>query len=189
MSFNKFHIKGELCFEIDINIFCIQIFVIRPIHLCSILAFFYISLHFMISSIEYSTIFFIGFYSLGHCYYMILKLIFVFIKPISNFPIIFQNTKNKMKQISVLLTFFFTFFTTIHSAYNSTGPTWLPSPYFRAGNNRVITTKTAAGQQTYYTFTFSSALSGIPNLAYGVKNYRGKQSFKCRMRYDDDRKF
>jgi hypothetical protein len=108
---------------------------------------------------------------------MILKLIFVFIKPISNFLNIFQNKKNKMKEIGALLTLFFTFFTTIHSAYNSTGPTWLPSPYFRAGNNRVILTKTSAGQQTFYTFTFSSALSGIPNLAYGVKNYRGKQIF------------
>lgn len=117
------------------------------------------------------------------------KVDFRIYKPISNFLNIFQNTKNKMKKIGALLTFFFTFFTTVHSAYNSTGPTWLPSPYFRAGNNRVIITKTAAGQQTYYTFTFSSALSGIPNLAYGVKNYRGKQSFKCRLRYDADRKF
>jgi hypothetical protein len=92
-----------------------------------------------------------------------------------------------IKEIGAFLTFLLTFFTTAHSAYNSTSPTWLTSPYFRAGNNRVITTKTSAGQQTYYTFTFSSALSGIPNLAYGVKNYRGKLSFKYRNGYDDDR--
>ena len=92
-----------------------------------------------------------------------------------------------IKEIGALLTLFLTFFTTVHSAYNSTSPKWLTSQYFRAGNNRVITTRTSNGNQTYYTFTFSSALSGIPNLAYGVKNYRGKLSFKCRDGYDADR--
>jgi len=59
-------------------------------------------------------------------------------------------------------------------SYALTQSVWLPSPYFRAGNNKVISTMTGTGGNSMYTFTFSSALSGVPNLAYGIKNYRGK---------------
>jgi hypothetical protein len=38
----------------------------------------------------------------------------------------------------------------------------------------VISTLTGNTSTPTYTFTFSSALSGVPNLAYGIKNYRGK---------------
>jgi len=58
-------------------------------------------------------------------------------------------------------------------SYTAASPTWMVSPYFRAGNNKVIQTKTGNSSKPTYVFTFSSALSGIPNLAYGVKNYRG----------------
>jgi len=59
--------------------------------------------------------------------------------------------------------------------YNSSQPVWLVSPYFRAGNQAVISTLTGNNTTPQYTFTFSSALSGIPNLGYGIKNYRGKK--------------
>lgn len=58
--------------------------------------------------------------------------------------------------------------------YTSSDPTWLTSPFFRAGYEDVIKVFTGSNvPSTDYTFTFSSALPGIPNLAYGIKNYRG----------------
>jgi hypothetical protein len=58
-------------------------------------------------------------------------------------------------------------------SYSTSDPVWLPSPYFRAGNDKIISTMTGNDSMPTYTFTFSSALSGVPNLAYGIKNYRG----------------
>jgi hypothetical protein len=58
-------------------------------------------------------------------------------------------------------------------AYVSAPPTWLTSPYFRAGNEKVIKTLTGNAVDPIYTFTFSSALPGVPNLAYGIKLYQG----------------
>jgi hypothetical protein len=58
--------------------------------------------------------------------------------------------------------------------YTSAAPKWLTSPYFRAGNEAVIKVLTGNNTTPTYTFTFSSALPGLPNLAYGIKNYRGK---------------
>jgi len=63
-------------------------------------------------------------------------------------------------------------FTEVFS-YGSSQPIWITSPYFRAGNDKVISTMTGNTSKPTYTFTFSSPLSGIPNLAYGIKNYRG----------------
>jgi hypothetical protein len=57
--------------------------------------------------------------------------------------------------------------------YASVPPTWLTSPYFRAGHQAVIQTLTGNNQTPTFTFTFSSALTGSPDLAYGIKNYRG----------------
>jgi hypothetical protein len=91
-----------------------------------------------------------------------------------------------MRKIATFLLCFFALFINIKSAYNSETPTWLTSPYFRAGNNKVISTTTGAGAKPTYTFTFSSPLSGIPNLAYGVKNYRGNFVNNVRPRYDVD---
>ena len=59
-------------------------------------------------------------------------------------------------------------------SYDSVAPKWLTSPYFRAGNQAVIATLTGNSSTPTFTFTFSSALSANPNLAYGIKNYRGK---------------
>jgi hypothetical protein len=71
---------------------------------------------------------------------------------VSNIPVIVTSDKN----------------------YTSAAPTWLTSSYFRAGNEAVISTFTGSSvPSTTYTFTFSSALPGIPSLAYGIKNYRG----------------
>lgn len=52
-------------------------------------------------------------------------------------------------------------------------PTWVTSPFFRANNEDVISTLTGSNVTPQYTFTFSSALPGLPNLAYGIKGYRG----------------
>ena len=59
------------------------------------------------------------------------------------------------------------------TAYLTQAPVWLTSPLFRAGNNEVINTFTGSGTNPQYTFHFSSSLSGIPSLAYGIKGYRG----------------
>lgn len=61
-------------------------------------------------------------------------------------------------------------------SYLSVEPTWLTSPYFRAGSQKIISSATGNSSKPAFVFTFSSALSGVPNLAYGVKNYRGKIS-------------
>ncbi len=133
-------------FRNQINIFCVRIFAIRPFHLCSQYWPFHVfPFIWWLVRLNARPFFLSGFFFRSLLFHVILKLFFIFIKPFSNFLNIFQNKKNKMKEISALLTLFFTFFTTVHSAYNSTGPTWLPSPYFRAGNNRVILTKTSAG--------------------------------------------
>jgi hypothetical protein len=57
--------------------------------------------------------------------------------------------------------------------YDEVEGTWLSSSYFRAGNENVINHLTGAGEEVTYTFLFSSALSAVPNLAYGLKNYIG----------------
>ncbi len=43
----------------------------------------------------------------------------------------------------------------------------------RAGNEDVISQLTGQAIDPIYTFTFSSALPGVPNLAYGIRRYRG----------------
>ena len=60
-------------------------------------------------------------------------------------------------------------------SYTSNAPTWLTSPFFRAGQEEVISTFTGSSQYPFrsYTFTYSSALPGVPNLAYGIQKYRG----------------
>lgn len=58
-------------------------------------------------------------------------------------------------------------------SYLSAAPVWLTSNFFRAGNEDVIATLTGSDKTPEYTFTFSSALPGVPNLAYGIKNYIG----------------
>ena len=69
---------------------------------------------------------------------------------------------------SYLLTFVFSFNQTVQ-------PIWVTSSYFRAGNQAVISTLTgsSANPPPRYTFTFSSPLTGIPELGYGIKNYEG----------------
>ncbi len=58
--------------------------------------------------------------------------------------------------------------------YTSVSPTWLTSNFFRAGNEAVINSLTGNSSTPRYTFTFTSAMGGVPNLAYGIKQYRGK---------------
>ena len=50
----------------------------------------------------------------------------------------------------------------------------------RAGQEDVITTFTGSSQSPFasYTFTYSSALPGIPYLAYGIQKYRGTLPIK-----------
>lgn len=55
----------------------------------------------------------------------------------------------------------------------TTPPTWVTSNLVRAGNQNVIASITGKNSTPTYTFTFSSNLSGIPNLGYGIKAYEG----------------
>lgn len=52
-------------------------------------------------------------------------------------------------------------------------PTWVTSNYIRSGNQDLFTTLTGSGTVLSYLFTFSSSLSGIPHLGYGIKSYQG----------------
>ena len=61
----------------------------------------------------------------------------------------------------------------IASQYTEVDPIWITSPYFRANNEPVINVLTGSSSTPRYTFTFSSALPGLPNLAYGIKGYKG----------------
>ena len=68
--------------------------------------------------------------------------------------------------------------------YSSTDPTWVTSPFFRAGQESVISSYTGSSQYPFaaYTFTFSSALPGVPNLAYGIQKYYGTCDIEHRKR-------
>lgn len=80
---------------------------------------------------------------------------------VSNIPVIVSENKN----------------------YTSSEPTWLTSPFFRAGYEDVIKVYTGSNvPSTDYTFTFSSALPGVPYLAYGIKRYRGTYTSLFRQR-------
>ena len=61
------------------------------------------------------------------------------------------------------------------SANNTVEPIWLTSDYLRAGNRDVIHNLTGSDADPVptFTFTFSSPLSGVPDLGYGIKNYEG----------------
>ena len=59
------------------------------------------------------------------------------------------------------------------NSFKSSSPIWITSNFMRAGFENVITTLTGSDYDPIYTFTFSSALPGVPNLAYGIKQYRG----------------
>lgn len=59
-------------------------------------------------------------------------------------------------------------------------PTWLTSNYIRSGNQNLFTTLTGSTVSFTYTFPFSSNLSGIPNLGYGIKAYQGMHSINFR---------
>jgi|LakMenEpi03Aug12_release.lakeMendotaPanAssembly.Ray.scaffolds.fasta_scaffold202773_1 hypothetical protein len=50
-------------------------------------------------------------------------------------------------------------------------PIWLTSNYIRSGNQNLFTTLTGSGNIYTYNFPFSSNLSGIPHLGYGIKAY------------------
>lgn len=52
-------------------------------------------------------------------------------------------------------------------------PLWVTSNYIRAGNQNLFNVLTGSGVLNTYSFTFSSNLSGVPNLGYGIKAYEG----------------
>jgi hypothetical protein len=78
-----------------------------------------------------------------------------------------------MNKLLTLIFFLFNYFHFIH-AYTSVSPIWLTSSYMRAGSRDVIASLTGASEDPTYIFTFSSPLPGVPNLAYGIRRYRGK---------------
>ena len=84
----------------------------------------------------------------------------------------------------IFFTAFFFLLRDVLSAYTSVAPVWITSPFMRAGNRDVIATLTGASVDPIYTFTFSSALPGIPNLAYGIRSYRGKSLSLFRFRHN-----
>ena len=76
--------------------------------------------------------------------------------------------------LKILLIFVFSYFGKGQvNHFGAEPPQWLTSTYFRAGNEDVIATLTGNKSTPTYTFTFSSPLPGVPNLAYGIKDYEG----------------
>jgi hypothetical protein len=74
----------------------------------------------------------------------------------------------------LLLTIFISIFIICsNKAFLSQTPKWLTSPYFIADNQAVISVLTGSGQTPSYQFIYSTAFLNTPNIAYGIKNYRG----------------
>lgn len=70
--------------------------------------------------------------------------------------------------------------TIANSAQVSYPPVWVSSNYIRAGNQDLFTTLTGSGVINSFNFIFSSNLSGIPHLGYGIKAYQGNLVILCR---------
>ena len=66
------------------------------------------------------------------------------------------------------------------AAANTVPPIWSTSDYFRAGFQNVID-NVKTGDDAFpipsFEFPFTSALTGIPELGYGVKHYEGDDYF------------
>ena len=56
---------------------------------------------------------------------------------------------------------------------SSTAPSWVTSSYLQAGTETIFDTLTGNDENPEFVVTFRTALSGVPRLAYGIKNYRG----------------
>jgi hypothetical protein len=52
-------------------------------------------------------------------------------------------------------------------------PTWITNSMVQAGNNRIISTLTGNSVTPTYTFNFGFAFTNLPNLGYGIKEYKG----------------
>lgn len=50
---------------------------------------------------------------------------------------------------------------------------WATNSYFRADNDKVINSNTNGGTTRTKTFWFSSWMSGTPQIAYGIKSFKG----------------
>lgn len=66
-------------------------------------------------------------------------------------------------------------------SYTSVNPTWIANPYFRSDNSKVINSNTNGGTTRTRTFWFSSAMTGTPSIAYGMKSF--KSIFQINFRY------
>lgn len=73
----------------------------------------------------------------------------------------------------MFIVFLILFFIQTSFSFLTQSPIWKTSIYFRAGQENVINTLTGNDQTPNYTFTFSSALSGMPYIAYGIGKYQG----------------
>lgn len=76
-----------------------------------------------------------------------------------------------------MLFFILIFFISSVTSLYTVAPTWITSNLVRAGNNNVIHTLTGNSSTPTYTFIFSSSLSGIPYLGYGIKSYEGSYRY------------
>lgn len=78
-----------------------------------------------------------------------------------------------MKSNVVLSLIICVLFLTRVDSYNSVSPTWVTNNYFRAENNKVINSNTNAITTRTKTINYSSAMTGVPQLVFGMKSYRG----------------
>lgn len=60
----------------------------------------------------------------------------------------------------------------------TTAPQWQSSPYFRASRYQIVSTHLQpTDPPATYTFLFTPVFQNMPNVAYGIKEYRGKDTF------------
>ena len=77
---------------------------------------------------------------------------------------------NLLSLLNIMIAFIATFVSSVQVSYP---PIWVSSNYIRAGNQDLFTTLTGSGVINSFNFIFSSSLSGVPHLGYGIKAYQG----------------
>lgn len=56
------------------------------------------------------------------------------------------------------------------ASISTVAPTWMSSPYFRAGQQQIVSSfLTPTNPAATYQFLFSPAFNNTPNVAYGIK--------------------
>jgi hypothetical protein len=89
--------------------------------------------------------------------------------------------QKRIKVLILLIAFAILFQASSAQTISTIAPTWVSSDYFRANQYRIVNaypnTLTPTNPPATYTFTFSHTFNNTPKVAYGIQEYRGKDTF------------